>query len=80
MNLRLLALLLLSWIAWLLLRKHLQAWQQQREQGRADAARKVTRMVPCSYCQLHLPEEEAISADGEWFCSAKHRQAWLKGP
>ena len=78
MNLRLFALLLLLWIAWMLFRKHWHAWVQ-RQQRPAPGKQKALPMVPCSYCKVHLPRNEAIDADGEWFCSRQHQQAWLTG-
>lgn len=78
MNLRLLALLLLAWIAWMLFRRHWHAWQQ-RQQRAAPDRKLATPMVPCSHCKVHLPRDEALGTDGEWFCSPQHRQAWLSG-
>lgn len=77
MNLRLFALLVLLWIAWMLFRKHLGAWRQRQQP--ATRGRQSTPVVPCSYCQVHLPQDEALEAEGLWFCSRKHQQAWLSG-
>lgn len=79
MNLRLVAILLLLWIAWMLFRKHLVAWRARQRQP-VTRGKQAKPMVPCSYCQVHLPQDEALEADGLWFCSRQHRQAWLKGP
>lgn len=30
------------------------------------------KMVQCQVCQLHIPEEEALQKDGQFFCSQEH--------
>lgn len=35
------------------------------------------RMVKCAYCGLHVPESEAIRANGNSYCSPAHRDAHL---
>ena len=31
------------------------------------------RMVHCAHCGLHLPQTDAIAADGVFFCSKEHQ-------
>ncbi len=38
-------------------------------------AGKDERMVKCAYCGLHIPESEAVQADGNSYCSVEHRNA-----
>lgn len=33
---------------------------------------KETKMVQCKVCQLHLPENEALQRNGEFYCSQEH--------
>lgn len=33
---------------------------------------KVTKMVQCKVCQLHIPENEALQRNGEFYCSQEH--------
>lgn len=30
------------------------------------------QMVQCKICQLHIPEDEALQKDGQFFCSQEH--------
>jgi uncharacterized protein len=30
-------------------------------------------MVACAHCGLHLPQSEAVSGQGQWFCGDAHR-------
>ncbi|MCP5019044.1 MAG: hypothetical protein GY938_27760 [Ketobacter sp.] len=39
----------------------------------ADAA----SMRKCAQCGIHLPESEACTENGKFFCSDTHRQAYL---
>lgn len=33
---------------------------------------RVENMVACAKCGLHVPENEAVSRDGKFYCSEKH--------
>ena len=35
---------------------------------------KIGRMVRCHYCDLHIPEAEAIHEHENWYCSNEHRK------
>ena len=35
---------------------------------------KIGRMVRCHYCDLHIPEAEAIHDHDGWYCSDEHRK------
>ena len=41
--------------------------------GPASARLESSTMVKCNYCQLHVPESEAVKSAGQFFCSAEHR-------
>ena len=32
----------------------------------------VEKTVRCAHCQLHIPEHEAISRNGRYYCSQQH--------
>ena len=32
------------------------------------------QMVSCEHCGLYLPQDEAIGADGRYYCCAEHRR------
>jgi uncharacterized protein len=46
-----------------------------RVSSRPQARKKTTtgRMVQCATCGLYLPEHEAISYQGKYYCSQSHR-------
>jgi len=35
---------------------------------------QVENVVPCHFCQLHIPEAEAIQKNGRYYCSVQHLQ------
>ena len=37
-----------------------------------NSATNSTSMVQCKICQLHIPENEALQKDGEYYCSQAH--------
>lgn len=46
----------------------------QREQRNLDNG----RMVRCAYCQVHLPEDDALHQGDRWFCGPDHRDRFLE--
>lgn len=47
--------------------------------GRDTAGRAPEKMIACNHCGLYLPESEALSADGKFFCNREHHRDWLDG-
>jgi len=47
----------------------------KRFSSRSQAGKKITtgHMVQCATCGLYLPEQEAISHQGKYYCSQLHR-------
>jgi uncharacterized protein len=80
--LRILFLLAIAWFIWSTLRRWIigvetrakTAAAQQRQQQRPLAGGKV---VKCRYCEVHLPEREALRQNEEWFCNAEHARLYL---
>ena len=35
-------------------------------------------MLKCAHCNLHIPKEQGLSDQGNFFCNAKHRDEFLK--
>ncbi len=36
------------------------------------------QMVRCRWCEVHVPEDEALREQGQWFCSSAHRDRYLQ--
>jgi AmpD protein len=59
---------------WLTAKKkaHIQK-SEIKAQNKKSAVVEPQKMVSCSYCDLHLPEGDAIGHDGRYYCCANHR-------
>ncbi len=71
---RLLIIAVIFWIVFSALKDWLNRPSQPgRPSKRAGGA--IEQMVKCAYCGLHVPESEAVRADGRYYCSNAHRDA-----
>lgn len=52
-------------------------WALERQQSEGDR-REGGHMVRCVYCQVHLPEDDALRERGDWFCCPAHRDKYLE--
>ena len=53
-------------------------WWRYHKRGKKPPApptdhTTAERMVHCEQCGLHLPQTDAIAADGVFFCSKEHQ-------
>lgn len=71
---RLLLVILLIWVAWRLLRGVITGSGNSPQNSNPGS--NPTRMVKCSQCGVHLPEQEAIQRDEHFFCGRPHLEAW----
>ena len=71
---RLITFLLVAWVVWSMYRKY------QRAMGASARGKSLPNktFVKCVYCDVHLPEAEAVKEGNDWFCSRKHQQAYLE--
>jgi len=43
--------------------------------GRSNPSKpQIKNMISCSYCGLHIPEDEAIQHHNKTYCSKEHAQ------
>lgn len=63
-------LVLLALVAWWLIKR------MRVDDGSEARPRDVPpeKMVNCAHCGLYLPEKEAVSEDGKFYCCAQHRR------
>ncbi len=67
---RLLALTLLIWVAYLVLKRFLRKVRQPT--AKLPLKNRVTRVLRCQRCGVHIPEHEAIHKDGKVYCCERH--------
>ena len=58
----------------LLVYRLLKRWLASLPRESKKTPDKIGRMVRCHYCDLHIPEAEAIQNHGAWYCSDEHRK------
>lgn len=68
---RLLLLVAIAVVVYLLIRSF-------RKNAFRQETPEVEDMVRCAHCGVHLPKGESVQADGRFFCSAEHRDAYRK--
>ncbi|QJQ94276.1 MULTISPECIES: PP0621 family protein [Halomonadaceae] len=82
MNLLLIRLIIFAvlFFAGLKLYRMYREWKLEREELLARDTRPLSNnhMVRCTYCNVHLPESDALRERGEWFCSSAHRDKYLE--
>ncbi len=71
---RLIAIAVVLWLAWTILRRWLARARRPAARTRGTP-KQVEQMVRCAHCGLHVPEKEAVAAGGRHYCSARHRDA-----
>ena len=69
-NMRVL-LLIIAIVLGLLILKQLYGSRKKTENRKIPPA---TATVRCEQCGVHIPKEEALIADGKYFCSDEHRK------
>jgi uncharacterized protein len=81
MNLLLIRLIIFAvlFFAGLKLYRMYREWKLDREgQLEGEPHQEGDQMVRCTWCQVHVPESEALRDKGEWFCSSAHRDRYLQ--
>lgn len=68
---RLILIIAIAAVVYLLIRSYRKQTSQLDETITKD-------MVSCAHCNVHLPKDESVQADGQFFCCAKHRDTYLK--
>jgi len=68
---RLLLIIAIVAVVYLLIRSY-------RKQAPQDKTITAEDMVRCAHCGVHLPKGESVEADGQFFCSTEHRDAYRK--
>jgi len=64
-------LLIIAVIAALLILKQLYGSRKQPTNKKIPAS---TTVVRCEHCGVHIPKEEALCIDQQYFCSEEHRR------
>lgn len=66
---RYILLIIAIWLGVLIVRHF---WRQRQPKA-SDRQLPEQDMVRCAQCGLHLPKEDAVQAEGAFYCSDRHR-------
>lgn len=50
----------------------IKRWAANKNSASSTPKSHQAKMVQCSICQLHIPEDEAIQQNGKIYCSQEH--------
>ncbi len=64
--------ILLGVALWLLITIIRRFIWQRRQERMEKQSRSVTNMVSCKLCGMHLPQNEAVSQGGSYYCCKEH--------
>lgn len=68
---RLILLILLAALLYRVLRR----WLDAKAARKQSVARDEGRMLVCAHCGVYFPEQDAVRAGGQVYCSEAHRLA-----
>lgn len=68
-------LLVIAAIVWLTLRIF-RNWQEKNTMAKNKTIKdsQIKNMVQCSKCGIHLPEQEALKSNNQFYCCEEHKQ------
>ena len=74
-SLRLLILVGIVWLIYSFIRRAISTSQPTQEKPNIPPA---TIMQQCTHCGVHVPQHEAITSEGLFFCSTAHKDLYLQ--
>jgi uncharacterized protein len=76
--LRFIVMFAITWFAWQAFRRWVTGVQTRARASSAQTQQPLVggKIVKCCYCELHLPEREALRQHDKWFCCAEHAKSY----
>lgn len=80
MNLLLIRLIIFAvlFFAGLRLYRMYREWKLDHEASADTSQLEGGQMVRCAWCQVHVPQADALRERDDWFCSSAHRDRYLQ--
>lgn len=60
-------------IGLVILWRRFKAWKISSQQRPRSGSANPPLMVRCAKCQLHLPQDQALRVNDQWYCCDAHR-------
>jgi uncharacterized protein len=67
---KILLLAIIVWLLFLVIKRYVRNLHSGPAPGAPDSA----VMVQCRHCGLHIPKDDSVIADGDYYCCEEHRQ------
>ena len=78
---RLIIFVALIWVGLRVLKLYNQKKRGAQNQEQVVGHHDSEQMAQCRYCNLHLPEKDAVKHEQLWFCCHEHKEQFLEhGP
>jgi len=68
---KILLLAIVVWLLFLIIRRYNRSLQSGSASSKTAAS---AVMVQCRHCGLHIPKEDSIAVEGQFYCCEEHRQ------
>ena len=63
-------------VVWWLRAKRKQGQSPSASEKRPEQMSTPQPMVACHLCGTHLPQNDALQSEGQWYCCTKHRDTF----
>ncbi len=71
---RLVVILVIVWLVYSMTRRWIASLEQKQAQKKQQQSSRISTMVSCAHCGLHVPQDEALQAQGKYYCSDEHQK------
>jgi len=71
---RLVVILVIVWLVYSITRRWIASLEQKKEQKKQQRPSRISTMVSCAHCGLHVPQDDALQAQGKYYCSDEHKR------
>jgi len=80
---RLLLILGISFLVWIGYRFLKNTWSSrikevEQQEKQQPQQKRVQQIKACAYCKTHIPEDEGVYENGQFFCSYQHLDSYLE--
>ena len=70
---RLVTVVAILWLAWFFFKRFQQNMLERKQSKKKETP--VSNVKECAVCGVHVPETEALSHNGRYYCSIAHKSS-----
>ena len=76
---RLIIFALVIWMLWRVVKNFQTSQSKKDNKENTRGEIEQSNMVLCQFCSVHVPEQDAVRHEKQWFCSDRHKEKYLAG-